>query len=184
MLQLLAWENLIVKMQVQDYHGFYHPIWKLLILQTCHIYNICVVKENKDALNYLMKLLCLFWSPHCCCTLPSACMWNNLTFVNSYKHEKISCECLIFMYKCSNNLENILPQFWVTKVPLIHVELWAANVLQTILLTLFTEANSSRLSKACIHCVAGADANNCHVLKTDTMHSLLMTNAQCDLISE
>jgi len=53
-----------------------------------------------------------------------------------------------------------------------------------MLLTLFTEANSSQLSKACIHCVAAADADNCHVLKTATMHSLLMTNARGDLISQ
>lgn len=50
-----------------------------------------------------------------------------------------------------------------------------------MLFTLFTRANSSQLSKACIHC---ADADNCHVLKTATMHSLLMTNARGDLISQ
>lgn len=53
-----------------------------------------------------------------------------------------------------------------------------------MLFSLFTEANSSQLSKACIHCVAVADADNCHVLKTATMHSLLMTNARGDLISQ
>lgn len=69
------------------------------------------------------------------------------------------------------------------KVPLIHVQQPAAKCPPNYAVHIVTEANSSQLSKACIHCVAAADADNCHVLKTATMHSLLMTNARGDLIS-
>lgn len=44
--------------------------------------------------------------------------------------------------------------------------------------TLFPEADSSPLSKAYIHCAVCADVDICHVLKTPTMHSPLVTNAQ------
>lgn len=70
------------------------------------------------------------------------------------------------------------------KVPLIHVQQPAVKHSRTMPFTLFTGANSSQLSKACIHCAAAADVDGRHVLKTATMHSLLMTNARGDLISQ